>query len=138
MMTPKRPYLLRAIYEWISDNNFTPYIAVNAELDHVIVPTDYIQNGRIVFDISFTATNKLRIGNDAVEFEARFAGKIFHVYIPSNAVLAIYSKENGSGMAFTAEDIENYQLPSSTSEAKPIKDKEKPTHLKLIKNQEKE
>ena len=131
MMVPKRPYFIRAMYEWISDNNFTPYIAVDAEVPNVCVPERFIKNGRIIFDISFKATNKLRTGNDAIEFDARFSGKIAHIYIPINAVLAIYAKENGLGMVFTPEDIEG-----SSSEHKPAAEK-KPPHLKLIQGKEK-
>jgi stringent starvation protein B len=137
MMTPRRPYFIRAIYEWISDNHLTPYIAVDAELPNVSVPTDYVKDGRIVFDISFTATNKLRTGNDAIEFEARFSGKIEHIYIPINAVMAIYAKENSLGMVFTPEDIENYKSLESDSSHEPITSiKKKFTHLKLIQDQE--
>lgn len=129
MMTPRRPYFIRAMYEWISDNNFTPYIAVDAELSNVCVPQKYIKDGKIIFDISFKATNKIRTGNDAIEFEARFSGKILHIYIPINAVLAIYAKENGLGMVFTPEDIENYQNSQPEIETP----KQNFAHLKLIK-----
>ena len=115
----------------------TPYIAVDAELPYVSVPMDYVNDGRIVFDISFTATNKLRTGNDAIEFEARFGSKVEHIYIPINAVLAIYAKENSLGMVFTDEDIENYNLQQSDSAHEPITTaKKKFTHLKLIQDQE--
>jgi len=137
MMTPRRPYFIRAMYEWICDNNFTPYIAVNADLPYVSVPKDYVKDGRIVFDISFNATDKLRTGNDAIEFNARFSGKVFHIYIPINAVLAIFAQENNLGMAFTAEDIENYQLPQSSDAQKDFSSiKKSPIHLTLVKGEE--
>ena len=135
MMTPRRPYFIRAMYEWISDNNFTPYIAVNAELRGVGVPQNYVRDGKIVFDISYKATNKLRLGNDAVEFEARFNGKITHIYIPINAILAIYAKENNLGMVFTAEDIENYESSFDTGHEQLTTNK-KSGHLKLIQGKE--
>jgi stringent starvation protein B len=133
MMTPRRPYFIRAMYEWISDNHLTPYIAVNAELPNVNVPQNYIKDGRIVLDISLNATNKLRTGNDAVEFDARFGGKVTHVFIPINAVLAIYAKENNLGMIFSHEDIENYEFILEEEDQKSSTTNNKQAaHLKLI------
>jgi len=131
MMTPRRPYFIRAIYEWIGDNNCTPYIIVNTKIDNVNIPLNYAKDGRIVLNISLTATNKLRIGNDAIEFEARFGGKITYVYVPINAVLAIYAKENNLGMIFTPEDIENYELPSHQTPPATTS-QQNPPHLKLL------
>lgn len=93
-MTAIRPYLIRAIYEWIVDNNFTPQITVDALLPGVHVPEKYIEDGKIVLNISPQAANKLLINNESVEFDARFSGIIWHVHVPIAAVLAIYARES--------------------------------------------
>ncbi len=103
-MTPTRPYLIRAFYEWIADNSCTPHIVVNAQLPNVMVPEQYIENGQIVLNISMTAAHNLELGLEHIGFSARFAGIAHNVYIPLDAVLAIYAKENGRGMIFAEED----------------------------------
>ena len=103
-MNSSRPYLLRAFYEWIVDNKATPYIVVNAEYDGVRVPTDYIENGRIVLNISPDAVRALLLANDHVKFNARFAGIPQDIYVPTRAITAIYAKENGQGMVFKDEE----------------------------------
>lgn len=104
MMTSSRPYLLRAIYEWIVDNRLTPYLLVNAEQDGVEVPRQYVENGKIVLNMGPRAVQALELGNDEVSFSARFAGTPMSVHVPITAALAIYAKENGQGMIFTEED----------------------------------
>lgn len=94
-----RPYLIRALYEWCSDNGLTPYIAVLAD-DTVQVPREYVQNGEIVLNISYDATSGLQLGNEFVEFKARFGGVPREIVVPVNRVIAIYARENGQGMAF--------------------------------------
>ncbi|MFQ5633775.1 MAG: ClpXP protease specificity-enhancing factor [Gammaproteobacteria bacterium] len=96
----RRPYLCRALHEWITDSGQTPYIVVDACHDRTVVPAEYIEDGRIVLNISNTATHNLIIGNDAVTFQARFGGTPFDVSIPAPAVLAIYGRETGEGMIF--------------------------------------
>jgi stringent starvation protein B len=96
-----RPYLLRAIHEWCADNGFTPYVAVQVD-DSVQVPRDYVKNGEIVLNISYDATNALSLGNEFIEFKARFGGVPRDIVIPVARVIAIYARENGQGMAFTA------------------------------------
>ena len=103
-MTPNRPYLLRAFYEWIVDNNLTPYLVVDAMLPGVKVPQQHVQNGQIVLNINPSAVGNLLLGNDAVTFNARFGGSPFALYIPQRAVLAIYARENGAGTMFDAEE----------------------------------
>lgn len=103
-MTPSQPYLLRAIYDWIVDNQMTPYVLVNAENDDTYIPRDYVENGKIVLNVSPMAVNALELGNEFVAFHARFAGKPMEVSFPVNAVLAIYAKENGQGMVFNEPD----------------------------------
>ena len=97
--TSTRPYLIRALYEWCTDNGFTPYVAVSVN-DSVQVPREYVKDGEIVLNISFDATSSLVLGNDYIEFKGRFAGTAREILVPVNQVIAIYAKENGQGMAF--------------------------------------
>jgi len=94
-----KPYLIRAIYEWCNDSGFTPYIAV-AVAEGVRVPPEHVKNGEIVLNVSALATNRLTLGNQAIEFQARFGGVARDVYVPIERVIAIYARENGQGMAF--------------------------------------
>ncbi|SCK45018.1 stringent starvation protein B [Variovorax sp. HW608] len=96
-----RPYLIRALYEWCTDNGFTPYVAVQVD-DSVQVPREYVKNGEIVLNISFDATSSLNLGNEFIEFKARFAGTAREIIVPVSRVIAIYARENGQGMAFPA------------------------------------
>lgn len=105
-MTPSRPYLIRAIHEWILDNDLTPYLLVNAEGAGVRVPQQFVEGGKIVLNISPRAVQALDLGNEKVVFRARFGGSPMEVLAPVHAVLAIYAKENGRGMVFTEEDGE--------------------------------
>lgn len=98
-VTSTRPYLIRALYEWCTDNGFTPYVAVAVD-DSVQVPREYVKDGEIVLNISFDATSSLKLGNDFIEFKARFAGTAREIMVPVNQVSAIYARENGQGMAF--------------------------------------
>ncbi len=106
-MTPSQPYLVRAIYEWIVDNELTPYVLVNAENDASHVPRQYVENGKIVLNLDPVAVNDLEMANDYVAFNARFGGKAMNVSFPVATVLAIYAKENGQGMVFNESDDEN-------------------------------
>ncbi len=103
-MTSSRPYLIRALYEWIVDNGFTPYMLVDTSLDMVEVPRAFVENGRIILNISPEATHSLVLGNEAVTFNARFSGTAMDVYVPVVSVLAIYARENGQGMMFGEQD----------------------------------
>jgi stringent starvation protein B len=94
-----KPYLIRAIHEWCSDSGYTPYIAVLAD-EHVNVPREFVKNGEIVLNISPLATNRLTLGNEFIEFQARFGGVARDVSVPVEKVIAIYARENGQGMAF--------------------------------------
>ncbi len=97
--TSTRPYLIRALYEWCTDNGFTPYVAVLVD-DSVRVPNEYVKDGEIVLNISFDATSSLKLGNEFIEFKARFAGTAREITVPISHVIAIYARENGQGMAF--------------------------------------
>lgn len=96
-----RPYLIRALHEWCADNGFSPYIAVQVDAS-VQVPMEFVKNGEIVLDVSMDATSGLRLGNDYIEFKARFGGVAREIIIPVSHVIAIYARENGQGMAFPA------------------------------------
>jgi stringent starvation protein B len=97
--TSTRPYLIRALYDWCTDNGLTPYVAVLVD-ETVQVPREYVKNGEIVLNISFDATSSLKLGNEFIEFKARFAGTAREIIVPVNRVIAIYARENGQGMAF--------------------------------------
>ena len=97
--TSTRPYLLRALYEWCVDNNLTPYVAAYVD-DSVKVPRDHVKNNEIVLNISMDATSNLQIGNDFLQFKARFGGVAREIVVPIGHIIAIYARENGQGMAF--------------------------------------
>lgn len=103
-MTSRRPYLLRAMHEWMTDNQQTPHIVVDAAAEGVQVPKQYVQDGKIVLNISLHATQNLSMSNAQVEFNARFGGQTFHVVVPVHALLGIYARETGQGMIFGDED----------------------------------
>ncbi len=111
-MTPMQPYLLRALFDWIVDNGLTPYLLVNADYDdETEVPRQYVEDGKIVLNISPTAVQGLTLDDDWVSFRARFSGQQTSVYFPTLAVLAIYAKENNKGMFFQAEEVEEAAPP---------------------------
>ena len=97
--TSTRPYLIRALYEWCTDNGFTPYLVVSVN-EGVQVPLESVQNGEIVLNIGLDATSSLQLGNDFIEFKARFSGKAREIMVPVAQVMAIYARENGQGMSF--------------------------------------
>ncbi|WP_028302223.1 ClpXP protease specificity-enhancing factor [Oceanospirillum beijerinckii] len=102
-MSSSRPYLIRALYEWLADNDLTPHIAVDATIEEVMVPTQHVHDGQIVLNIAMSAVRELDISNEAITFSARFGGVPQHVYVPIMAVMAIYARENAQGMAFGQE-----------------------------------
>ena len=104
-MLSSRPYLARALYEWLLDNDQTPYIVVDAEREGVQVPGQFIQNGQIVLNIAPTAVRDLSLANDAVTFSARFSGQPMQVIVPCEALIALYARENGVGMVFGHEPV---------------------------------
>jgi len=112
--TSTRPYLIRALYEWCTDNGFTPYVAVLVD-ETVKVPREYVNNGEIVLNISFDATSNLNLSNDFIEFKARFAGVARDIMVPMGRVIAIYARENGQGMSFPVVDGSQPQAATSTT-----------------------
>ena len=97
--TSTRPYLIRALHDWCSDNGFTPYVAVFVDA-LVQVPSEYVKNNEIVLNVGFEATTSLKLGNETIEFKARFGGSSREIVVPIDHVIAIYARENGQGMAF--------------------------------------
>ena len=102
-MTSSRPYLLRALWEWITDNGFTPHLLVDATVEGTLVPEGFVDQGKITLNIGPSAVQGLNIGDEVVTFSARFAGAPMDVYVPVQAVLAVYARENGQGMMFGSE-----------------------------------
>ncbi len=129
-MTPSRPYLLRALHEWIVDNDLTPHILVDAGAPGTVVPTEYAEDGKIVFNVAPRAVKALQLRNDAVEFEARFGGSPRHVYVPVAAVLAVYARENGRGMIFSDEEGTE---PTPPDDQPPEDTKPKRPSLRIVK-----
>ena len=129
-MTSNRPYLLRALYEWISDNGMTPHILVDAAFGGVEVPAQAVQKGKVILNIDQAAVDGLDLGNDWVCFSARFSGDRHSVLVPVDAVLAIYAKENGQGMMFAQDDDPG---PPGGSESDNGQGPTRRSHLKVVK-----
>lgn len=137
-MKPTRPYLIRAFYEWIVDNDCTPYVVVNAVYKDVEVPQEYVENGQIILNISMDAVHELSLGNDSIDFMAKFHGITHTIHIPSQAVLAIYASENGKGMVFNDDDIDTPPPQETSPESKTDKKggnggKKGKSHLTVVK-----
>ncbi|KAA9132486.1 ClpXP protease specificity-enhancing factor [Marinihelvus fidelis] len=112
-MTSSKPYLLRGLYEWILDNDLTPHVIVDVNAAEVDVPPQAIQDGRLVLNISPQATRDLKLDNGFVSFQARFAGSSRDIWLPMNAILAIYARENGQGMMFADAGDDDPEPPAS-------------------------
>jgi len=116
--TSTRPYLIRALHEWCTENGFTPYVAVFVDAS-VRVPAEYVKNNEIVLNVGFEATTGLQLGNEFIEFKARFGGSSREIVVPVTHVIAIYARENGQGMAFPAPTAEAAAPPSMAVDAEP-------------------
>ena len=103
-VTSKRPYLIRAMHEWMTDNALTPYVVVAADAEGLLVPEQYASDGKIVLNVSYAATRNFTLADDRMSFEARFAGVAQRVDVPLSAVIGIYAKESGQGMIFSDDD----------------------------------
>jgi stringent starvation protein B len=125
-VTSHRPYLLRAMHQWVLDNNFTPYVIVNTSGPDVEVPPGHSENGRIVLNLSPSAIRNLSITNDVLQFDGRFSGRAFHVCAPIAAVMAVYAKETGQGMAFETDSNAESERPAPS-------DPTPGSHLRVIK-----
>jgi stringent starvation protein B len=117
--TSTRPYLIRALHDWCTDNGFTPYIAVFVD-EHVQVPAEYVKNNEIVLNVGFEATSALKLGNEAIEFRARFGGSSREIVVPVDHVIAIYARENGQGMAFPVPTETNGSAPAAPPPLEPV------------------
>jgi stringent starvation protein B len=126
---PKRPYLLRAMHEWVTDSKHTPHVIIDADRQGVVVPRPFVKDGKIVLNLSHTATQNLSLGNEWIEFGARFAGVVHFIRVPIAAVLGIYARETGEGMVFSDQDLGPEPPPQPSSE----EDGNRRAHLKLVK-----
>ncbi|WNW11702.1 ClpXP protease specificity-enhancing factor [Pseudomonas sp. DTU_2021_1001937_2_SI_NGA_ILE_001] len=139
-MNSSRPYLIRALYEWIVDNDCTPHILVNAEYPSVQVPQGFANDGQIVLNVSPSAVRQLHMDNEAVSFEGRFGGVPHTLYVPVGAILGIYARENGQGMVFDLEpaleerDVEEIDMDDDNSppDSEPPRPSGRPS-LKVVK-----
>ena len=144
-MTSNRPYLLRALYEWINDNNLTPYILVDATQPDVMVPPSTVKDGKVVLNIAMRAVEALDLGNDGLSFKARFGGVSQFLYVPVAAVIAIYAHETGQGMMLppdegASEDVDavSAEQAAADAEAEEAGDDRTPPppkggHLRIVK-----
>ena len=112
MMTSNKPYLIRALYEWLVDNDATPYIMVDTTQSGVMIPPGIDHDGQVVLNIAMRAVQGLDLANGQITFSARFSGATHHLYIPMRAVMAIYSKEDGEGMMFAEDSTESVEQPA--------------------------
>jgi stringent starvation protein B len=126
---PKRPYLLRAMHEWVTDSQHTPHVIIDADRPGVVVPRPFVKDGKIVLNLSLTATQNLSLGNEWIEFGARFAGVVHFIRVPIAAVLGIYARETGEGMVFSDQDLGPEPPPQPSAE----EDGTRRAHLKLVK-----
>jgi len=131
-MTSSRPYLVRAMYQWIVDNGMTPHLLVDAENERCLIPAEHVREGKIVLNIAPMAIQALKLADEDVTFSARFSGKSQSIYVPMQAVLAVYARENGQGMMFSEEDSEDESLVATAEGDEPDPDKPKPT-LRVVK-----
>ena len=129
-VSSRRPYLLRAMHEWISDNRQTPHLVVDAEAEGVDVPRQYVKDGKIILNVSHNATSALKLGNESIDFTARFGGAARAVHIPIRAVLGIYARESGQGMVFNDSDLS--PEPPGGKPTPPPEDARR-SHLKIVK-----
>ena len=127
----KRPYLIRAMHEWMGDNVHTPHNVVDAGVDGVTVPGEHVKDGKIILNISETAAHNLKLTNSAISFRARFSGVPFDVWVPMKSVLGIYARETGQGMIFSHDSENSGQPPLQTTVAEDVP-RQRP-HLRVIK-----
>ncbi len=126
----KRPYLLRAMHEWMGDNGHTPHIVIDTYIDDVTVPGEHVKDGKIILNISHSAAHNLKLTNSAVSFRARFSGVPFDVWVPITSVLGIYAKETGQGMIFSHGADQPEPPDGSEDQEKPRSDR---SHLTVVK-----
>lgn len=120
-MTPRRPYIFRAFYDWILDNDLTPYVVVNTSIDGVLVPQEFVKDNQIVLNIAPQSVGQYLANNDQIEFNARFSGVPQHIVVPMAAIEAIYARENGVGMGFEDESHYKALRQSATKQSENVK-----------------
>lgn len=138
-MTPNQPYLIRAYYEWIVDNELTPHLAVDAQMEGVEVPMEHVKDGQIILNISPTACVDMQMSNEWIMFNARFGGVSRRLIVPINAVLAIFARENGAGTMFMSQDGTETVLTEEKPEeavSEPTKQKKPAASLQSVENNE--
>jgi stringent starvation protein B len=133
-LSPSRPYLARAIYEWICDNQLTPHLLVDATQPYTSVPEQFIQDGQIVLNIVPHAVHALNMSNDAISFSARFGGVSREIYVPFSAVLGLYARENGQGLFFDPSEYDDTQIPQDEvkSETQELEQPKKKPSLRIL------
>jgi stringent starvation protein B len=132
-LTSKRPYLLRAMHEWMTGNGQTPHVVVDAECPKIVVPQQHVQHGKIILNIGYSATRGLELGNEVISFGARFGGAPFEVTVPVKAVLGIYAKESGQGMIFSNDASEDKPVPIGQDAEAPTSVRSGKPNLRVIK-----
>jgi stringent starvation protein B len=135
-MTSNRPYLIRAIYQWLLDNDTTPQMLVAADRRGVVVPKQHVRDGQILFNISPSAVRGIDLGNDWITFSARFGGVAMNVRVPVDAVLAVYSRENGQGMLFPQDEeapAETDAVEDASQDGEPPRPPRGRPNLRLVK-----
>ncbi|MGB6241378.1 MAG: ClpXP protease specificity-enhancing factor [Castellaniella sp.] len=141
--TSTKPYLIRALHEWCTDNGYTPYLVVTVDAN-TVVPPAHVHDGQITLNISHLATNRLTLGNEYIEFESRFNGAVEHLFVPVAAVSAVYARETGAGMGFEVVASQPYPggddaaTDAAPAASAPTPDdtppaSAKPSHLKIVK-----
>lgn len=131
-MTSSRPYLIRGIYQWIADNGMTPHLLVDVAVEGVQVPSEHVQNGKIILNIAPMAISRLVLGDKEITFSAMFSGKSRLIFVPVEAVLAVYAKENGQGMMFSEDDGAR-SASDNDDDPEPDPDKPKRPSLRVVK-----
>lgn len=131
MAKSRRPYLIRAVYDWAADNGYTPHLLIAADAEGVSVPREYVKEGRITLNISPMAVQNLDLKRDPIRFFARFGGQPFEVQVPSGAVLAVFARENGEGIVFG--EVEPTDPNSTDSQPKPTPPPSGKPKLRVVK-----
>jgi stringent starvation protein B len=131
-VTSRRPYLIRAIYDWALENSLTPHLVVSAQQPGVVVPQQYVNEGKITLNIGPRAAHQLHIGNETISFTARFGGQPFSVVVPPGAVLAVYARENGEGVVFGETETDG-SAPPDPPPAPPEPKRPAKPHLRIVK-----
>lgn len=130
--SPTRPYLARAIYEWVCDNQLTPYLLVDATQSNTHVPVQFVKDGQIVLNIAPHAVHQFEMSNDAISFSARFGGVSQNIYVPLHAAIGIYAKENGQGLFFDPNEYENVALNEQVVPNKKEEPVKKKSGLRIV------